>query len=336
MIHDASRHGFQEPMLRPIVRRLRRLPWGAGAPLLGMALLLAWQRTAAGAPEGAAGLAPWWVWPLGLFLLTSVLGVVTVLAGIGGAVVFVPLVGGFAPGLHLDFIRGAGLTMALAGTLAAVPALLRARLIELRLGIPLALAASLGAIFGAQWGLALPAPVLQGALGVTILLVAGVMALARAPGTRAARAPDRLARLLRIEGRIRDPAGGAWLAWQPRRMVPGLFLFTGIGAVGGLFGLGAGWANIPALNLVLGVPFKAAVATSSFVLATSTSTAIWVYLKQGALLPIVVVPALLGAMLGATLGARLLLWMPPAAVRGLVIGALVVSGLRSLMKGFGL
>jgi len=47
-----------------------------------------------------------WIWPLALFALTFVLGIVAVVAGIGGGVLFVPIVASFFP-FHLDFVRGA-------------------------------------------------------------------------------------------------------------------------------------------------------------------------------------------------------------------------------------
>ncbi|HEX7925971.1 MAG TPA: sulfite exporter TauE/SafE family protein, partial [bacterium] len=130
-----------------------------------------------------------------------------------------------------------------------------------------------------------------------------------------------------------DDATRTWSPWQPRRLVTGLVLFAGVGAIGGLFGLGAGWANIPVLNLVMGVPLKSAVATSYFLLAASGSTAAWVYLHHGALLPLIVIPAVLGVMLGARLGARLLLRTPANVVRWLVIVVLVVSGIRAVLRG---
>jgi hypothetical protein len=304
------------------------------ALVLGAALAAAgW---AHGAPPGLPGGYPWWVWPLGLFLFTAVLGVVTVLAGLGGAVVFVPFVAGFVPHLHLDFIRGAGLMIALTGALAAGPALLRKHLVDLRLAIPVSLMASIGAIAGAQWGLALPQRQVELALGVTILSVAVLLLLTQTPLKPQSHPPDRLARWLGIEGRYWDDTTRTWSTWRPRRMVTGLVLFFGVGAVGGLFGLGAGWANIPVLSLVMGLPLKSAVATSYFLLAASGSTAAWVYLQHGALLPLVVVPAVLGVMLGARLGARLLLRTPAGLVRWLVIAALALSGVRSLLKGFGL
>jgi len=51
---------------------------------------------------------PWWVWPVLLFFFCLVLGILAVLAGIGGGVLYVPLVSGFFP-FHLDFVRGTGL-----------------------------------------------------------------------------------------------------------------------------------------------------------------------------------------------------------------------------------
>src|SRR3954454_2991631 len=115
--------------------------------------------------------APWWIWPIALFAVTFLLGIVAVVAGIGGGVLFVPIVGGFFP-FHLDFVRGAGLVLALAGTLAARPLLLRAPLASLRLVMPLALAGSVASLAGAVIGLALPTDLVQTALGIVVIGVA--------------------------------------------------------------------------------------------------------------------------------------------------------------------
>src|SRR3990170_2250693 len=108
---------------------------------------------------------PWWIWPIALFAVTFLLGIVAVLAG---------GVGGFFP-FHLDFVRGAGLLLALSGALSAGPALLRCGLASLRLAMPLALVGSITSIGGALLGLALPTAFVQTALGLTILAIAMLM-----------------------------------------------------------------------------------------------------------------------------------------------------------------
>src|SRR5687767_1679476 len=115
-----------------------------------------------------AGTIPWWAWPLALFVVCFFLGIIAVPAGVGGGVLFVPIVAGFFP-FHLDFVRGAGLLVALSGALAAGPSLLKAGLANLRLGLPLALVASTSSIGGALLGLALPVAAVEVALGITIL-----------------------------------------------------------------------------------------------------------------------------------------------------------------------
>src|SRR5438034_4175737 len=113
----------------------------------------------------------WWVWPIALFAVTFAMGIVAVLAGVGGGVLFVPIVSAFFP-FHLDFVRAAGLLLALTGALSAAPALLRSGLASLRLAMPLALVGSITSIVGALVGLALPADAVQVALGATILAIA--------------------------------------------------------------------------------------------------------------------------------------------------------------------
>ena len=87
----------------------------------------------------------WWIWPIALFLVSFALGIVAVIAGVGGGVLFVPIVGSFFP-FHLDFVRGAGVLLALAAAMAAAPRLLRDGLASLRLAIPVSLAGSIFSI----------------------------------------------------------------------------------------------------------------------------------------------------------------------------------------------
>jgi len=136
-----------------------------------------------------------------------------------------------------------------------------------------------------------------------------------------------------MHGIFRDAASGREVAWQVHRTPLGLFLFLLIGVLAGMFGLGAGWANVPVLNLVMGAPLKVSAATSGFILSLVDSSAAWVYLNRGAVLAIIAVPSVVGMMLGAQIGARLLKVVPAALVRKLVIGLLLFAGLRALLKG---
>ena len=277
----------------------------------------------------------WWGWPLALFFTCFILGIVAVPSGVGGGVLFVPIVGGFFP-FHLDFVRGAGLLVALASALAAGPSLLRVGLADLRLALPLAVLASASSIAGAMIGLAIPANIVQIALGLTILAIVVLMATAKKSEFPEVAVPDKLSTALQMHGIFHDASQGKNISWQVHRTPLGLLLFVGIGFLAGLFGMGAGWANVPVLNLLMGVPLKVSAGTSSFILTLVDSSAAWIYLNKGAVLAIIAVPSVIGMMLGAFIGARLLHVLKASIVRKLVISLLLFAGLRALLKGLGI
>ena len=341
----AVRRTFQPPTCPPPPRSGGSLALaGRYAALALLALAAAGCGTAfaadsagaqAAAAAGAGSATAWWVWPLALFVVCFLLGTVAVPAGVGGGVLFVPIVGGFFP-FHLDFVRGAGLLVALASALSAGPSLLRGGLANLRLGLPLAVIASASAIVGAMMGLALPASVVQTMLGAIILGIVVLMLKAKRSEYPTVQRPDALGQALGMHGIFVDGASGRAMPWQVHRTPAGLALFLAIGVMAGMFGLGAGWANVPTLNLLMGVPLKVSAGTSGLILSLVDSAAAWIYLNKGAVMPMIAVPSMVGMALGAKVGAKLLKVLDASVIRRLVIGLLLFAGARSLLKGLGI
>jgi len=284
--------------------------------------------------ESAADGHAWWFWPLILLIVTFIMGVVAVLGGVGGGVLFVPIISGFFP-FHLDFVRGTGLLVALSGALAAGPGLLKLNLASLRLAIPVGLIASTCAIIGAMIGLALPTNIIQISLGVTILGICALMLTAKKSEFPDVPKADKLSSMLHIYGVYHEASTGEIIDWKIHRTPMGLALFVLIGIMAGMFGLGAGWANVPTLNLLMGAPLKISVATSKFLLSITDTSAAWIYMNKGCVIPMMVVPSLIGIMLGSFVGVRLLKIAKPGFIRWMVIGILAFAGIKALSKGLG-
>ncbi|MBW2671513.1 MAG: sulfite exporter TauE/SafE family protein [Deltaproteobacteria bacterium] len=282
----------------------------------------------------ASGGHVWWFWPLVLLIVTFIMGILAVLGGVGGGVLFVPIISGFFP-FHLDFVRGTGLLVALSGALAAGPGLLKMNLASLRLAIPVALIASTCAIIGAMIGLALPTNIVQISLGATILGICILMLTAKKSTFPDVPQADRLSSALRICGVYQEASTGEIIDWKVHRTPLGLAMFVLIGIMAGMFGLGAGWANVPALNLLMGAPLKISVATSKFLLSITDTSAAWIYMNKGCVIPMMVVPSLVGIMLGSFVGVRLLKIAKPTFIRWMVIGILAFAGVKALSKGLG-
>jgi uncharacterized protein len=303
------------------------------ALVLSPAWVLASDATAASPVPMDDGTA-WWVWPVVLLGVTFIMGIVAVLGGVGGGVLFVPIISGFFP-FHLDFVRGTGLLVALAGALAAGPGLLKMNLASIRLAIPVALIASSMAIVGAMVGLALPTDLVQILLGATILGIVVIMLTAKKSAFPDVPKADNLSSALRICGVYTEASTGQDINWKVHRTPLGLFTFIIIGFMAGMFGLGAGWANVPVLNLLMGAPLKISVATSKFLLSITDTSAAWIYVNNGAVIPMMVVPSLVGIMLGSFVGVRLLKVAKPSFIRWMVIGILAFAGAKALSKGLG-
>jgi hypothetical protein len=318
-----------------------RFPFGAGraAPRTAAAIACCLAAVApsfafAASAGGGANVA-WWAWPLALFAVSFAIGIVAVLAGVGGGVLFVPIVGGLFP-FHLDFVRGAGLLLALSSALSSGPSLMRTGMASLRLAMPLALVGSISSIAGAFAGLALPTSVIQTSLGITVLAIALLVWRSKTSDIPVVRHADRLGEMLKLSGVFHDPAAGKAIDWKAHRTPAGLAAFALIGFVGGLFGLGAGWANVPALNLLMGIPLKLSIGTSGIAISIINTSAVWIYVNRGAILPLLVVPAVVGAMLGARVGSRLLHVTREIVIRRIVIIILAAAGVRSLLQGLGI
>ena len=303
-------------------------------------VVLVWQVPAlAGAsPASAAALTdlfPPWAWAAILFVFCFVLGILAILAGVGGGVLFVPLVGSLFP-FHMDFVRGASLFVALAGSLSASSGLLDRFLASTRLVFPMALLASTAAIFGAMVGLAIPEHIVRILLGVLIVLISALMLFSRRSEFPDRVGGDALSRMLGISGSYYEHSLGREVQWEGRRTLLSMFLFLIIGFIAGMFGIGAGWANVPVLNLLMGVPLKVSVGSSLFIISIGSTASSWIYLNAGAVLPLITVPSVLGMLLGSRIGVRILDRIEPRLVRRLVIGLLALSGIMSLLRGLDL
>lgn len=281
---------------------------------------------------------PWWFWPIILFFFCLVLGVLAVMAGVGGGVLYVPLVSGFFP-FHIDIVRGIGLMVALAGALAAGPGLLRRNLANLRLALPVALIASSCSIAGALLGLYLSRlnpNIIQACLGGTIVGIAFLLLFSKNTEKPVVNNQDAIGLALGLQGVYWDDGARESVSWKTHRTLLGLLMFILIGLLAGMFGLGAGWANVPVLNLLMGVPLKVSVATSKFLLSITDTSAAWIYLNRGCVIPLIAVPSIVGLMLGSILGVRILAVAKPKFIRYMVIVVLMFAGLKALDKGLGL
>ncbi len=281
---------------------------------------------------------PWWLWPVILFGFTFIIGIIAPLSGVGGGVLFVPLSTAFFP-FSVDFIRGAGLIMALTSALSSTPQFIRKGLANIRIMAPLVCVSMITSILGGIVGLWITNAYPSGkyyitiALGIVLLVIFIVMLTSKRVEFPEVKEQDAFSKALGLSGSWYEPTLGKVIEYKITKLPIGMFFFALVGFIAGMFGLGAGWANVPVLNLIMGAPIKVAVATSMTIITINDAAAAWIYLAKGAVLPLIVVPSVLGISIGARIGAKLAVKAKPAFVKILVMGIMLLAAALNIIKG---
>jgi len=139
-----------------------------------------------------------------------------------------------------------------------------------------------------------------------------------------------------LEAGYYDPAAGAVVSYRPRSVGPGLGFGFLAGVLSGMLGVGGGVVQVPVMNLLLGLPMKAATSTSSHIISLTAMAGAVVYLLRGFIDPLVAAVAVLAVFLGARTGARLAHVMPGGLLRKIFSVVLFYAALRMLARAFNL
>lgn len=282
---------------------------------------------------------------IALFLVTLLIGIIAVLGGTGGGVLFTPIMMGFTP-INSYIIRATGLFVALAGSLIAARPFLRKGLANIKLLLFAAVPYTIFAIIGA-----LLAGYIQNTMGDTgnamVSMALGclvvLISLFIIVGGRKVEYPevkktDSLSERLALGGAYWEKSLSKVINYKIARAPVGILLFCLVGAMSGLFGLGAGWAMVPVLNLAMFAPLKIAAASSKVLIGIGDTGAIWPYLTNGGVFPIFLVPSLVGVVVGTAIGAKLMPFVKASLIRWIIIfvlfaagGKLVFDGLRTFI-----
>jgi uncharacterized membrane protein YfcA len=188
-----------------------------------------------------------------------------------------------------------------------------------------------GALVGALIGVRAPERLLNVIFGAVLLYAAASMAIKRsaAPPTEAADDP------LGLGATYFDPAVKQRVRYVPTRVRAGLGVSGFAGMLSGMLGVGGGVIQVPAMNLLMRVPVKAAAGTSAFMVGITAIATAFVYYSQGKIDPTVVVPAMVGVFAGSQLGSRLTRRVQAQRMVSLFVAILLYLGGSLLLKAAG-
>jgi uncharacterized membrane protein YfcA len=266
-----------------------------------------------------------------LLLLGSLTaGLLGSLTGLGGGVVLVPLLTIFFK-VDIRYAIGASLVSVIATSSGAAAAYVKEGFSNIRIGMFLEIATTLGALCGAFLATVVPSRVLAVIFGLVLLYSAY---LSRKPRSRSQRdlPPNPLATRLKMNGSFPSEEGGS-RQYNVQNVPAGFSIMFGAGALSGLLGIGSGAVKVLAMDQAMKLPFKVSTTTSNFMIGVTAAASAGIYLNRGYIDPVLAMPVMLGVLYGSLLGARILIRADTKVLRLLFSLVIVVLGAQMIYKG---
>ncbi len=264
-----------------------------------------------------------------VWMVSLAAGLLGSLTGLGGGVVLIPiLVLGF--GVDIRYAAGASLVSVIATSSGAAAAYVREGFTNIRVGMLLEVATTIGALCGATLAANVPTNAIALIFGLVLLYSAFGSAQRRAAGADD-RTPDPIATRLRLDSTYPTPEG--LRTYHVRRVPLGFALMCVAGVLSGLLGIGSGAAKVLAMDRAMRLPFKVSTTTSNFMIGVTAAAGAGVYLNRGYIDPGLAMPVMLGVLPGALLGSRLLAGASSRYLRLVFAGVVLALGVEMIRNG---
>jgi uncharacterized membrane protein YfcA len=264
-----------------------------------------------------------------LWIGAFVAGLLGSLTGLGGGVVIVPLLTRFF-GVDIRYAVGASLISVIATSSGAAIAYVREGYSNIRIGMLLEIATTLGASGGALVAARVSPSAIAVVFGVVLLSTVYSSSQVR-KAEDIPTSSDPMAVRLRLEGKY--PAADGFRRYYVRRLPLGFALMTVAGVLSGLLGIGSGAMKVLAMDKAMGLPFKVSTTTSNFMIGVTAAASAGIYFTHGYIDPGLAMPTMLGVLAGSLVGARLLAVTHPRILRRVFSGVLLLLGVEMLYEG---
>jgi len=277
-----------------------------------------------------------------VFLVCTAIGIIAIIAGTGGGVLFTTLFLGFTS-IHPDIVRATGLLAAVCGTRIGARRYLRKGVANIRLVLLLGSCYTCFAFLGALFGLTITRrfgdggiAVIKLSLGIIVMAVGAMYLLVKGTAYPEIDWVDRFTRRLGLGMAYWEESLKERVDYQVTRSWIGICLVCLVGFISGTLGLGAGWAITPLFNFVMLVPLKVAAASSAVIISLGDTAAVFPYLMSNSVFPIYAVPTIAGLILGAEIGSRIAVKVKAKTIRYVLIAIMLGTGIKLVITGLSL
>lgn len=266
---------------------------------------------------------------LGICVTSILAGFLGALTGLGGGVVIVPVLCLIFK-IDIHYAIGASLVSVIATSSGAAAAYVRDGYSNIRIGMFLEIATTLGAVLGAYLVAKVSANWIGMIFGV-VLLYSAWTSMRKLPDRPVRPQLDSLAGRLNLRGSFPTPQGQE--EYIAEHVPAGFGIMFIAGTLSGLLGIGSGAVKVLAMDQVMRLPFKVSTTTSNFMIGVTAAASAGVYLSRGYVLPALAMPVMLGVLVGSLAGSRVLIGARVKTLRVVFVAVVAALGVEMIFNG---
>ncbi|WP_339323749.1 sulfite exporter TauE/SafE family protein [Paenibacillus sp. FSL W8-0194] len=275
------------------------------------------------------------MYSLEILLISILAGIVGSVLGLGGGIIVTPALT-LLFGVSIEHAIGASIISVIATSSGSAIAYIRDRITNLRVGMFLEIATTVGAITGAFIGGLIAPNLLYIIFGLLLVYSAVNMIKRKKGGQQEQIAMHPAAAKLKLGGSYYDKAAQEQITYNVGNVYGGFGVMYGAGVVSGLLGIGSGSFKVMAMDVFMKLPLKVSTATSNFMMGVTAAASAGVYLLRGDIDPHIAGPVALGVLAGATIGAQIMQRMKSKTIRMLFIPVLLYVAFQMIYEGVAL
>jgi uncharacterized protein len=260
-----------------------------------------------------------------LLLCGYLAGLLGALLGLGGGLILIPILVTFFK-VELLYAMGIAFLAAVANSLTASLRLSRNKLTNVKVGILLEVGTVIGAVIGAYLAQIIATSYISILFGLVLVFSVWIsLTKFRNHGFRTKPHPWDTKLNLSQD-----------CNYKIRHVPAGMSLMSIAGLLAGLLGIGSGAFKVVIFDIVMGLPYKAASATSNYMIGMTSAAGAAVYLASGYILPELAFAIIPGVLLGSLSGAHLLVVAESKYIRILFNIILLFLAYKMISKGIAL
>jgi uncharacterized membrane protein YfcA len=270
---------------------------------------------------------------VGILLFSLGAGFLGSLLGLGGGIIVIPALS-LVFGFPMQVAIGASLVGVIATSTGAASYYVQEGMSNIRLGMVLETATTVGSVIGAVIAVYTNQQLLAVAFGI-LLLYASVYMVRRPERLAVPTDEDNSEKFFDLSGSYVDKKDGREVSYDVKKLDRGLGASLGAGALSGLLGVGGGVVQVPVMNIWMGAPMKAAAATSNFMMGITALAGAVIYYGQGLMSPVVTGLVAVGIFFGAMVGSRIAHLVAGVSLRRAFAVVMVAIAILMFLKGAG-